>query len=229
MGLMCTLGMHKWDGCKCSVCSRTRDAITPMHDCAPYWDGDKCAICGKPRSQEHNCASDWDGCRCSKCGKTRDAEHTWDGCKCTRCGKTRDAEHSWDGCKCTKCGKENHSWDGCKCTKCGKTRAGGHSWDGCKCTTCGKTRVAEHSQDGNLTGLTVVVAAYSLVEPYRSLPEKDRCFFCVNKSAYGGWYDGFWVIDGTRGTTGAFVIEKVLQNTPNWIIQQYPAIARIAR
>lgn len=62
MGIACTFGSHKWDGCKCLRCGKTRD-------------------------EEHA----WDGCTCTVCGKTRDEEHDWskDQEKCARCGRTR--------------------------------------------------------------------------------------------------------------------------------------------
>jgi hypothetical protein len=81
------------------------------------------------------------------------------------------------------------------------------------------------SQD--LTGKTVVAAANSLVEPYKSAPERDRCFFCVSKSRYG--YEGFWCVDGTRGETASFLIEKVLETTPAWVIDRYPRVKGLAR
>ncbi len=124
---LCFLGIHSWDGCRCSKCGKTRDA-------EHVWDGCTCPKCLRTRDAEHA----WDGCKCSKCAISR--EHEWDGCKCSRCGKTRDAEHTWNGCKCSTCGKTRdaeHTWNGCKCSTCGTTRA--HEWDGCKCSRCGKT------------------------------------------------------------------------------------------
>ena len=55
----CLFG-HKWNGCKCSRCGKTRDE---QHD----WEGCICRRCGKTR---HN----WDACSCRQCGKTR---HDW--------------------------------------------------------------------------------------------------------------------------------------------------------
>lgn len=59
MKLKCILGIHEWNGCKCSKC-------------------------GKERDQEH----DWSGCTCTKCYRTRDEWHEWTGDlqKCIRCG-----------------------------------------------------------------------------------------------------------------------------------------------
>jgi DNA-directed RNA polymerase subunit RPC12/RpoP len=50
--------VHKWNGCKCTVCNASRDKYHL-----------------------------WNGCTCSQCGKHRDYEHLWDGFKCSICGK----------------------------------------------------------------------------------------------------------------------------------------------
>lgn len=133
--MACLFG-HKWNGCKCEKCGKTRDE---QHD----WDLCKgnCKICGKPCDIEHK----WNGCKCSNCGKTRDEHHNWYGCKCTGCGKIRDEQHYWlGGCKCSGCGKirgEQHDWNGCICSNCGKIRDEQHSWRGKKkCSICGKPR-----------------------------------------------------------------------------------------
>jgi len=60
MSFKCKIGMHSWNGCKCSDCERTRD---DQHD----WSKD----CEK----------------CFKCGKTRKSLHKWDGYKCSQCGR----------------------------------------------------------------------------------------------------------------------------------------------
>ena len=79
MSLSCKIGIHSWDGCKCTKCSKIRD-------------------------ENHS----WDGCKCSKCGKTKDENHSWDGCQCTNCGSISDKDHTWalKSCRCTKCGKD---------------------------------------------------------------------------------------------------------------------------
>ena len=149
MSLMCLIGMHKWDACKCSNCGKT-------HDESHAWAGCKCSKCGKTRDEGHDWTADcekcatcgktvagaheWSGCKCSKCGKTRDEDHAWSGCKCVKCGQTRDEEHSWAVCECSKCYKTDHVWDGCKCSKCGKTRNEDHAWAGCQCSKCGSMR-----------------------------------------------------------------------------------------
>ena len=72
---------HKWDGCVCTKCGKTRDEGHSYGKvegrCA-----EKCARCGKERE-----AHDWSGCTCAKCGKTRDEAHTLgeDGF-CVKCG-----------------------------------------------------------------------------------------------------------------------------------------------
>ena len=72
---MCILGFHKWEGCKCVSCGKTRDE---GHD----WSKDCNA--------------------CSRCGASRDDAHHWEGCKCMKCAKER---HEWRDGVCAKCGK----------------------------------------------------------------------------------------------------------------------------
>ena len=133
MAWTCFMGLHRWDGCKCTKCGKTRNE-------GHHWDGCKCTRCGTTRDEGHR----WDGCKCTVCGAVRDQGHDWskDCDSCSRCGAKSPTGHAWDGCQCTKCGKtrnEGHHWDGCKCTRCGRYRDEGHHWDGCKCTRCGKT------------------------------------------------------------------------------------------
>ena len=162
MAFKCKIGLHTWDGCKCSKCGKTRDE---QHDWSK--DCEKCSKCGKTRYNQHDYSKDCEKCskcsksrdnqhdwitdcdKCSKCGKTRENKHNWitDCDKCSKCGKTRESQHTWVGCKCSKCSKtrdEQHYWSGCKCLKCGKTRDNEHSWDGCKCSKCDKTRDEQH-------------------------------------------------------------------------------------
>lgn len=75
--MACLFG-HKWDGCRCTKCGKTRDEDHQWDLCKG-----KCKICGKTRQPEH----DWNGCLCSRCGATRDEGHDWDGFVCKRCGK----------------------------------------------------------------------------------------------------------------------------------------------
>jgi hypothetical protein len=61
--------------------------------------------------------------------------------------------------------------------------------------------------------MTVVAAAYSLVAPLDTASELDRSFLCISPSSYHpDAYDGVWLMDETKGTTGSFVIEKVLDH-----------------
>ena len=198
MNLKCSVGFHDW-----------------KKDC------EKCSVCGKTRNGCHK----WTGCTCSACGGIRDEDHEWNGCKCSKCDKTRSEGHMWDGCKCSQCGKtrsEGHVWDGCESSKCGKTRNEGHQWkdwNGYKCSKCREVK--------SLHGKTVIASAFSLQEPLRAASADDRSFFCVSLDRYGG-YEGFWLIDGTKGTTSAFSIETVLSKTPDWVITKYPRIASIS-
>jgi uncharacterized protein (TIGR02145 family) len=144
MNIECILGFHTWDGCKCTLCGKTRNK---QHD----WNKncEKCFICGKIRENQHK----WDvNCeRCSLCKEIRDKHHIWNGCICSKCFQLRDEQHNWDGCKCTQCGKkrdEQHDWskDCEKCSRCGKTRNEQHDWskDCEKCSRCDKTLTYEH-------------------------------------------------------------------------------------
>ncbi len=56
--LLCTLGLHTWDHCRCARCGAFRDE---RHE----WDGlCTCAVCGKTRNAFHQRAA----CRCRVCG-----------------------------------------------------------------------------------------------------------------------------------------------------------------
>jgi hypothetical protein len=171
MNIRCCLGIHSWNGCRCSRCGAIRDKghdwskncercrtcskARPNHH---KWTGCKCSTCGILRNAEHH----WEGCRCSTCGIKRDEghrlehcfcticgklRHTWDGCKCLSCGETRTTDHRWRNCKCEICGTNrgtDHSWENCKCSTCGSTRDSDHLWEGCRCRLCGTSRDAEH-------------------------------------------------------------------------------------
>lgn len=97
------------------------------------WDGCTCSVCGKTRDQDH----DWHGCTCARCGKVLEQAHTWDGCTCTSCGKTRNVLHQWaqveDQCawQCARCGAAaprdlpygSHSFgESGPCARCGAER-----------------------------------------------------------------------------------------------------------
>jgi len=113
----CLFG-HKWDGCKCSKCEKTRNEQHEYDLCKG-----KCKRCDATQTEQH----DWNGCKCSRCGKARDEQHDWDECnvKCSRCGKAGEARHDWSGRKCSKCGAAKrceHEWKGETCTHCGENR-----------------------------------------------------------------------------------------------------------
>jgi len=59
MAFKCKIGLHSWNGCKCSDC-------------------------GKLRYEQHN----WKGCKCSICDQKRNEQHDWSKEKkvCVRCG-----------------------------------------------------------------------------------------------------------------------------------------------
>jgi len=152
MNLKCLLGIHEWNGCKCTRCGTMRDK-------GHHWDGCICSKCGKIRHSDHDWRADCEKCarcgtirlhahdystdceKCSKCHNTSMDKHDWSkNCEhCSKCDQVRDESHQWDGCKCARCGQvrdESHQWDGCKCARCGQFRDEGHQWDGCLCKYC---------------------------------------------------------------------------------------------
>ena len=58
--LLCKIGLHDWNHCKCNRC-------------------------GVKRGFDHQ----WLGCKCGTCGNKRDVDHNWSECRCRICGKTR--------------------------------------------------------------------------------------------------------------------------------------------
>jgi hypothetical protein len=67
MSFKCKIGLHSWNGCKCSICGKIRD----KHH---IWGEFKCTICGKKRFDD----VDWstggeDG---FTCGTSRLYRHT---------------------------------------------------------------------------------------------------------------------------------------------------------
>ena len=131
MAFKCKIGLHSWNGCKCSGCGKIRDE---QHDWSQ--DCERCSTCGKCRDDFHYWNDDCE--KCSKCGKTRENHHDWSTeCeKCSNCGKTRANQHNWIGCKCSKCDitrDEQHDWNGCKCSICGLEK---HNWNCYICSNC---------------------------------------------------------------------------------------------
>lgn len=100
MKLFCSVGLHRWKGCACSVCRKTRDT-------------------------EHQ----WQGCKCVRCGLARDSQHDWKGCKCVHCGSLRNSQHVWKDCKCTVCHRVEHEWGEGYCTRCRATNHDTQSQD----------------------------------------------------------------------------------------------------
>lgn len=163
MSFKCKLGLHSWNGCKCTECGKERDQL---HDWSK--DCEKCSICGKI---EKNIVIG-NICRtcgnkigktyrepfkpyCYTCKKIVYSYHTFkNDCEvCSTCGKLSGNNHNWskDCEKCSNCGKirvNEHDWDGCKCKTCGKTRDEQHVWNGCICTICGHSRNEEHNWKG---------------------------------------------------------------------------------
>ena len=101
MSFKCSIGIHSWEGCKCTECGKIRDA---GHDVSENCG--KCSRCGTIFSDEHH---DWskDCDKCAVCGKTRENHHSWlkDCEKCSKCGKVRlNTHHLVDGI-CQVCGR----------------------------------------------------------------------------------------------------------------------------
>ena len=70
----------------CSVCNRWELARSKQELCEHDWNGCKCKLCSLTRDEGH----EWNGCKCKRCGKTRDEGHSWQGNKCSICGKNRE-------------------------------------------------------------------------------------------------------------------------------------------
>lgn len=100
MSFKCKIGIHSWDGCKCSACDKPRDAEHNVSaDCGI------CSICGKIFNEDsHDWSQDCD--KCAVCGKTRDNQHSWlkDCEKCTKCGNIRKNMHLLVDGICQVCG-----------------------------------------------------------------------------------------------------------------------------
>lgn len=60
MSLRCKIGLHSWDGCKCTECNKVRDE---QHDWSQNCE--KCSKCGKTRENNHDWSKDCE--KCSKC------------------------------------------------------------------------------------------------------------------------------------------------------------------
>ena len=86
--LRCSVGWHRWAGCRCRRCAATRDA---EHE----WDGTcTCAICGARRDQDHDIAGL--ACVCRRCSRAVHAfvpSAVGAGHRCERC--TTPEPHVW--------------------------------------------------------------------------------------------------------------------------------------
>jgi len=142
MSFSCRIGLHKWNGCICETCRRTRATSDDQHDWTKNCE--KCARCGQTRTGRHNWVDDCE--RCSRCGTTREAQHRWEKCRCLLCGKT--GTHSWEGCQCTVCGQTRdfcHLWPETRCQpspcrRCGQLSPEVHEGRGARCSICGIRR-----------------------------------------------------------------------------------------
>ena len=73
MNVRCAIRMHKWNGCRCKECYKTR---------------------------EHDWSKDCE--RCARCSTTRDDAHIWKSGKCGACGKSIDEPDSDGRTRLTK-------------------------------------------------------------------------------------------------------------------------------
>jgi hypothetical protein len=100
MSFKCNIGLHTWDGCRCTGCGKIRDE---GHEVSA--DCEKCSRCGTILKDQHDWSEDCD--KCSKCGKTRENQHSWlkDCEKCSKCGKIRSNMHRIEDGVCQVCGQ----------------------------------------------------------------------------------------------------------------------------
>ncbi len=104
--MACLFG-HKWNGCKCTKCGKTRNEGHELNFCT-------CRICGAKLNENHDWQPVENKCaeRCSVCRKERKREHSYitvEGkCeeKCSRCGQTRQIPHKWQDGYCMVCGEK---------------------------------------------------------------------------------------------------------------------------
>jgi uncharacterized protein (TIGR02145 family) len=100
MSLKCKVGIHSWDGCKCSECGKFRDE---EHEVSA-----DCGVCSRCGQTFSDAAHDWskDCDKCARCGKTRENQHSWlRNCeKCSLCGKVRSDKHLLKDGACQVCG-----------------------------------------------------------------------------------------------------------------------------
>lgn len=87
--MACLFG-HKWEGCTCRKCGKTRDM---QHDFQPVPDKcqERCSHCGKTRPRDHKFSLMKDKCfeKCERCGELRE-KHEYKNGFCVRCGRQSD-------------------------------------------------------------------------------------------------------------------------------------------
>ena len=88
MEIFCKLGIHKWKGCLCNICQKTRDRDH-------IWQGCKCRNCG---AGEHQ----WENCKCTKCEAQRSEGHIFSGSDCT-CQVCNQQIHDCKPFECATC------------------------------------------------------------------------------------------------------------------------------
>ena len=105
MGISCLFG-HKWNGCTCERCGKTRDE-GHNYQPIPGKCEEKCSLCGASRNKDHKWEPVPDKCEdvCSVCGKRREKEHHYvpiEGYingkeyeRCTKCGHVRESQRKF--------------------------------------------------------------------------------------------------------------------------------------
>jgi len=78
MAVICAIAGHRWHGCQCERCKKTRDE-----------------------------GHDWDGCVCRTCGQKRDRGHVFGGCTCIKCGWVRGSGHHFVLCGTERVNKDH--------------------------------------------------------------------------------------------------------------------------
>ena len=162
---------HKWDGCKCSVCGKTRNeghdfawgvSVRDHGACRRY-----CRKCGyeEPGTKApHDFVKKPGSCVeiCSRCGTQGQTRHDYEKpegrcvLRCRVCGSETELSHTFEARLSADGRCEQH------CTWCGFTRPG-HTWyktRGCRCTVCGVPNPkGDHFwkivTEGNMTNIRV--------------------------------------------------------------------------
>ena len=163
--MICLFG-HKWDGCKCTKCGKTRDEghvfATAPGSCTP-----KCIKCGKEGHPNH----DWNRkCTCRICGATRVTSDTNEhrfpyidnelSCTCELCGFNAGKWHHWAYTYVP--GEAKHKDT---CTICGATEMMQHYFEGKTCIYCGyETKIDIHD----------TIAAYAVYVDLGGYDEEEK-------------------------------------------------------